>query len=218
MAGPTPRSYNTSEIKSRLLNVATPNTYMVKFTPPSEVQSLMAERGVNYSSNGETFELACLGISTPDTSFLTHSVQADYHGVTQEIPYRRGYSNEIELRFLVDNNYDILEFFESWVDWMSGVGTRGTTNDFNYGSMNYRASYYNDYITDLYLTKFEKDVSIDSRIINSRQSKKAIEYRMIQAYPKAINSMELAYGPASGPLELSVTFGYTRYTQKRISV
>ena len=46
MPGPTPRVYKTSEIKSRLLNVARPSTYMVKFTPPPAVQSFIAQRGV----------------------------------------------------------------------------------------------------------------------------------------------------------------------------
>ena len=47
MPGPTPRVYKTSEIKSRLLNVARPSTYMVKFTPPPAVQSFIAQRGTS---------------------------------------------------------------------------------------------------------------------------------------------------------------------------
>ena len=52
MAGPKPRAYKTSEIKSRLLNVARPTTYMVKFTPPPEVQSFMSQRGISYATKG----------------------------------------------------------------------------------------------------------------------------------------------------------------------
>ena len=40
-------------------------------------------------------------------------------------------------------------------------------------------------------------------------------YEMIQAYPKAINSMELGYAQKDSLLTLDVTFGYTRYVRVR---
>ena len=212
MAGPTPRVYKTSEIKSRLLNVARPTTYMVKFTPPSAVQSFMAERGVSYTSRGEDFELACSVIKTPSTSFLTHAVSADYHGVTQEIPYRRAYENEIGLTFYVDYNYEIVEFFEGWVDYISGLGSTLTREEYRSPQAFYRQNYYNDYASSsLFLTKFER--SYVSPLEAGVQ--KYMEYEMIQAYPKAINSMELGYAQKDSLLTLDVTFGYTRYVRVR---
>ena len=40
-------------------------------------------------------------------------------------------------------------------------------------------------------------------------------YTLINAYPKQINSMDLAYGPAEEYLRLAVTFGYSRYVRER---
>ena len=62
----------------------------------------------------EEIELRCILTTTPGTSFLTHSVSADYHGVVEEIPYRRAYENEIGMTFIVDNNYDTVSFFEKF--------------------------------------------------------------------------------------------------------
>ena len=119
---PDPRPIKTSELKSRILNVATPNNYLVRLNPPQVVQSFMGQRGIPYPTFGETIELRCINTTTPGTSFLTHSVANDYQGVVEEIPYRRAYENTIEMTFMVDTNYETQIFFEAWVDYMSGIG------------------------------------------------------------------------------------------------
>lgn len=214
---PTPRSYRTSEIKSRILNVATPNVYVVKFTPPDLVNSFLNSRGLNYSTYGEDIELRCIQTTTPGTSFLTHSVSADYHGVVEEIPYRRSYENEISMTFIVDNDYDTVAFFEGWVDYMSGVGPTVSRNEYYGETALYRMNYYDDYKCRLYLTKFEKDVSSNKRIERTRSNKKGLQYTLIDAYPKQINSMDLQYGPTDDFMRLVVTWGYSRYVRERIS-
>ena len=58
----------------------------------------------------------------------------------------------------------------------------------------YRQNYYNDYASSsLYLTKFERDYNRRKGPNEESSIKKYMEYEMIQAYPKAINSMELGY-------------------------
>mgnify|MGYP001156931450 FL=1 len=216
MPGPTPRVYKTSEIKSRLLNVARPSTYMVKFTPPPAVQSFIAQRGISYATKGETFELSCSVIKTPSTNFLTHAVSADYHGVNQEIPYRRAYENEIGLTFYVDAQYEIVEFFEGWVDYMSGLGSTLAREEYRKPQAFYRQNYYNDYASSsLFLTKFERSYNRQLGAVEKAEPQKYLEYEMIQAYPKAINSMELGYAQYDSLLTLDVTFGYTRYVRVR---
>jgi len=216
---PTPRSYKTSEIKSRILNVAAPNIYQVRLAPPGKVQSFLTARGVSYTQYGEDIELRCIQTTTPGTSFLTHSVSADYHGVVEEIPYRRAYENEIGMTFIVDNDYDTVAFFEGWVDYMSGLGTNASRQQYKDSKfVNYRMNYYDDYITDIYIIKFEKDLSNSPRIDSSRQDKKFLQYTLKDAYPKQINSMDLAYGPTDEFVRLNVTFGYSRYISERVTV
>ena len=216
---PKPKPIKTSQIKSRILNVATPNNYLVQFTPPEAVYDFMVRRGLNPDLIREDVELRCIITTTPGTSFLTHSVSADYHGVVEEIPYRRAYENEIGMTFIVDNNYDTVAFFEAWVDYMSGVGLRASREDYKAPLANYRMSYYGGkfgYKCDkLYITKFEKDNSQFEPIKESRENKKKMTYTLINAYPKQINSMDLSYGPAEEFLRLAVTFGYSRYVRER---
>ena len=217
---PEPKPIKTSLIKSRILNVATPNNYVVNFTPPQAVKTFMEKRGFDPDLMREDIELRCVITTTPGTSFLTHSVSADYHGVVEEIPYRRAYENEIGMTFIVDNNYDTVAFFEAWVDYMSGVGPVKPRDAYkNNPYVNYRMNYYggkNGYKCDkLFITKFERDNTGFEPIKESRDNKKLMTYTLINAYPKQINSMDLAYGPADEYLRLAVTFGYSRYVRER---
>ena len=219
---PDPRPIKTSTIKSKILNVAAPNIYQVRLAPPGAVQSFMQQRGNSYSTIGEDIELRCIRTTTPGTSFLTHSVASDYQGVVEEIPYRRAYENSIEMTFIVDNNYETVVFFENWVDYMSGLGAPNTKEQYrdNAGA-NFRMNYYGGragYKTNIFLTKFEKDVATLENITDSREKKYALRYSFIDSYPKQINSMELNYGPTDEFLRLSVTFGYSRYVLDRITV
>ena len=220
---PNPTPIKTHELRSRILNVATPNNYLVRFAPPAAVQAFMKARGESYIDIGADIELRCIRTTTPGTSFLTHSVANDYPGVVEEIPYRRAYENSIDMSFIVDNNYDTQVFFENWVDYMSGIGRFATREDYrdNAGA-NFRMSYYGGgtegYKTKIFLTKFEKDVSNLENIKKSRKNKKGLRYTLIDAYPKQINSMELNYGPADEFLRLAVTFGYSRYVSERINL
>ena len=219
---PDPRPIKTSELKSRILNVATPNNYLVRLNPPQVVQSFMGQRGIPYPTFGETIELRCINTTTPGTSFLTHSVANDYQGVVEEIPYRRAYENTIEMTFMVDTNYETQIFFEAWVDYMSGIGAPISRDDYKDSAVaNFRMNYYGGdrgYKTRLYLTKFEKDVTEFENIKKSREQKYGLQYTFIDAYPKQINSMELNYGPADDFLRLTVTFGYSRYISERINL
>ena len=211
---PQPKPIKTSQIKSRILNVATPNNYVVRFNPPEAVNSFMNARGLTDLIKQDV-ELRCIITTTPGTSFLTHSVSADYHGVVEEIPYRRAYENEIGMTFIVDNNYDTVAFFEAWVDYMSGVGPVKSRDEYKNPVVNYRMNYYKDYRSNLHITKFERDNTGFEPIKESRDNKKSMTYTLINAYPKQINSMDLAYGPADEFLRLAVTFGYSRYVRER---
>jgi len=102
---------------------------------------------------------------------------------------------------------------------MSGLGTNASRQQYKDSKfVNYRMNYYDDYITDIYIIKFEKDLSNSPRIDASRQDKKFLQYTLKDAYPKQINSMDLAYGPTDEFVRLNVTFGYSRYISERVTV
>lgn len=216
--GPKPKGVKTSSLKSRILNVATPNNFIVKLQPPRKVLDFLdISRGLSYRTHGEEIELRCYRTTLPGSSFLTHSVSADFQGQVEEIPYRRGYDSEISMSFIVDTDYKVMEFFEGWMDYMSGIG-QGTA-DFNSEYYNpgatYRMNYYEDYICDIFITKFEKDSGNSTK--NNRYNKPHIEYNLLKAYPKIVNPIEVSYGPAGEFMSLDVTFGYSRYVRRLIN-
>ena len=177
---PEPKPIKTSLIKSRILNVATPNNYVVKFTPPAAVNSFMGARGLTDLIR-EDVELRCVLTTTPGTSFLTHSVSADYHGVVEEIPYRRAYENEIGMTFIVDNNYDTVAFFEAWVDYMSGVGTIASREDYKSPYVNYRMNYYEEYTNNLFIVEMPVDPDIyDLELVYNRRPQNAVDCKAVK--------------------------------------
>ena len=216
--GPAPGPIKTSAIKSRILNVATPNNYIVKLQPPGKVTSLLAQRGIPYGVDGSDIELRCHRTTIPGSAFLTHSVSADIQGQVEEIPYRRGYDTEIAMSFIVDTDYKVINFFETWMDYMSGMANSEGDNTVSYyapGAV-YRPNYYNDYIADIFITKFEKDAGTSYK--GNRIQKPEIEVKLIKAYPKQIQQIELSYGPTGEFLNLDVSFGYSRYVKRSVNI
>ena len=215
--GPAPGPVKTTELKSKILNIATPNNYIVRLQPPPLVSNLLTSRGINYSLDGQNIEFRCHNTSLPGSSFLTHSVSADIQGQVEEIPYRRGYDTEIEMSFIVDPDYKVVSFFEGWMDFMSGMANSESDNLAAYYGVaaTYRPNYYDDYIANIFITKFEKDTG--TRIASNRSQKPEIEVNLLKAYPKAVNKMTLQYGPAGEFLNMDVTMGYSRYVKRRVN-
>jgi len=217
--GPAPGPIKTSAIKSRILNIATPNNYLVKIQPPGKVTSLLEQRGIPYGVDGRDVELRCHRTTLPGSAFLTHSVSSDYQGNVEEIPYRRGYDTEITMSFIVDTDYKVINFFETWMDYMSGMANSGgdNTEDYYEPGAVYRPNYYNDYISDnIFITKFEKDTGTSYK--GNRIQKPEIEVKLIKAYPKQIQQIELSYGPTGEFLNLDVSFGYSRYVKRNVNI
>ena len=79
-------------------------------------------------------------------------------------------------------------------------------------------SYPNDYRSEMYITKFEKDVSNPgSRTIANNAEPLQLQYTLVGAYPESITSMPVSYG-SSDLLRCTVTMSYMRYIRERKKV
>ena len=145
-------------MKSRILNLAQTSVYQVKIQPPPEVAAFMQVKGFNYYFEGENLELLCSRTNLPGTFLRTHTVENDYHGVSEQMAYRRQYDETLQLEFYVDRNYNVVEFFDSWIDFISGQGNQNVAKS---AVANYRFNFPQSYKNDIYLTKFEKEEKID---------------------------------------------------------
>ena len=183
--------------------------------PPSAVLShLSDDAGFNYVLSGETVELQCSEASLPGSSFSTHEVIGDYHGVRERMAYRRMYDDTTDFTFYVDHDYKVLDMFDGWMNYISGHGNdqRLTKNSAKASSANYRMNYPNSYMTNVFITKFEKDVSRSGRI--SKDSSFYINYTFVQAFPIAVIQQPVTY-QSSDILKVTVSMAYQRYVREK---
>lgn len=212
----SPKRLSVDFIKSRLLNVAQTSLYQLTIGTKGPLQTyLNSEYRLSKNYNGviENIQLLCSEASLPGSSLATHEVTNDYHGVTEKMAYRRIYDDSIDLTFYVDRSYDVIEFFDGWMNYIVGEGSREGSPRASYKSRykNYRMIYPSEYTSTLYLTKFEKD----HHTPNSTARKDSMTYTFIEAFPTNIVSMPVSY-EASNILKCTVSFSYIRYIRERI--
>ena len=215
MAGP----FRTSDLKSRILNLAQTSVFQVKLQPPEAVMAhIRNNTDINYNEDGEDIELLCSDASLPGTSLSTHEITGDYRGVRERMAYRRMYDATTDFVFYVDHDYDVIEFFDSWVDYISGMGEGQylSKDSAKSSAANYRMNYPNSYMTNVYISKFEKDVSPDNKIFNDGD-KYSMTYTFVQAFPLNIISTPVSY-QQSDVLRVTVSMAYQRYVREKKKV
>ena len=207
MAGPRPNKVNTSTIVNRFLKFSQTSVYRVKVQPPFGVQNFMNRQGraFDYGNDGRDIEFLCTEASLPGTTLATHDVTADYMGVTEKMAYRRIYDESIYMTFYVDKKYNVIEFFDGWIDFISGVGRNGVRQDYKSTAIGYRMSYPREYKSNIYVTKFEKDLRDNQ-----------LQYTFVDAFPTSINSTPVTYAE-SDVMRYNVSFSYVRYVRERVA-
>jgi hypothetical protein len=113
---------------------------------------------------------------------------------------RRSFDTTMTMTFYVDRNYKVIDFFESWMDWISN---QTDTSAYKTEYASYRMNYPVTYRGQVFISKFEKD---GYGTANS--------YTLVGAYPISINSTPLSYS-ASQIMEYTVNFTFLRYTRDK---
>jgi len=203
MPGYAPNRVSSSDIKSRFLNLAQTSVYMVKLQPPTDVTDFLALRGYTYSASGDELELLCSGATLPGTALVTHEVHNDYSGVSEKMAYRRMYDSSLDLTFYVDRNYGAIEFFDGWIDYITNQNDRNVSKS---PYISYRMNYPTTYKTNIFLSKFEKDVAGAH-----------LHYTYVDAFPISVSSMPVSY-EGSNILQCNVSMSYVRYVRERKGV
>lgn len=206
MAGIRPEKLTISDIKSRLLNLSQTSLYRLTLPVPSEVSAFISQRGV-YPIDVNEISLLCSEANLPGSTLATHDVTNDYHGVSEKMAYRRLYDENADMTFYVDREYKVIEFFESWIDYISGVGSVFTRQEFQGPYVHHRMAYANDYKGNFYLTKFERDHHFNG-------STRTLDYTFVHGFPISITAMPVSYDE-SQILKCNVSFSFIRYTVSR---
>jgi len=207
MAGARPNRIGTSALKAKFMNLAQTSQFVVKFQPPADVATMLEGRGFNYNSESGFLELLCNETALPGSSFATHDKTNDYMGVTEKLAYRRIYDETLDMTFYVDKKYKIIEFFEGWIDWISGVGSNdGGIAAYKNTQVGFRNNFPDTYKTNIYINKFEKDLR-----------DRTLYHTFVDAFPIAINNIPISY-ESSDVLRFSVSFSYVRYVREFLNM
>ena len=209
MAAPGPKQFRMSELKARLLRPAQTSVYMVDITTGGGLQKFASQRGLNLSTDGELINISCCEASLPGSSLATHEVTNDYHGVTEKMAYRRIYDDSIDLTFYVDHQYKVIEYLNSWMNYVVGEGSFLTNEQYKDRSAFYRMNWPNNYRNDIYLTKFEKDYGTKGG------STSTLKYQFIGAFPTNLVSIPVSY-ESSDLLKVTASFTYLRYVRTNV--
>ena len=209
MPGPYPNSVKTSALKSKILHVAQTSVYQVKVQPPISVLTFLNARNFNYYADGENVELMCSAASLPGVNLFTHEVTNDFAGMSEKMAYRKDFGNTLDLTFMVNNRYDVIELFDGWVDFIAGqnVNNIGYEN----AAVSYRMNYPNSYRSPIHVTKFEKNATAERRSANDSYQ---LRYTFIDAFPISIAPTQVSY-EASNVLKYNISMSYTRYVRER---
>lgn len=218
-ANSNPRTIDS--LKSTILSPALTSHFAVLIKPPVEVEKFLINpnRFETFDAGGTKLNeimLLCSEASLPGSTLFTHEVTNDYPGVTEKMAYRRQYDDYSSFSFYVDINYEIIEFFESWMNFIVNEDNR---NDYSKANVSYRMKFRDDYAGEIAITKFERDSGV---VINTRQTntiatpRKILNYQFVKAFPISIDSMPVSY-EGSTVLKCNVNFTYLRYVRERLT-
>jgi len=204
------RKITMSQIKDLVGNLAQTNYYLVDI--PINSPKLKAHFQTSYPDLGNIDEFVknklgflCSEATLPTTSYATTEVKDNFMGVTQEFAHTRLYT-DMDMTFYVDVKYDILRFFEGWMDYISGgnIPDEEPAAATDLGTTIYRRFNFPEFykVQKMTVRKFERDYN------------RELVYTFVNAFPKGLTSIPVSYGPAD-LLKVTVTFNYDRYVVSR---
>ncbi len=171
----------------------------------------LSRKGINPRFIAEGAGLLCYSAVLPTTTLGSFTVDGNYMGVQEKFAHSRIYS-EITLDFYVDNDYQILNFLECWMEFIASgsynnQGLAGENAPINQNVNNYfvRMQYPQYYkANQVRILKFDRDY------------RREIEYNFRGLFPLNMSSIPVSY-VASDTLKVSVSFQYDRYIAGRTS-
>jgi hypothetical protein len=201
------------DIKATILRPALTSHFAIKIVPPEGLIQFLQNQARFGSQFSQSFldnlVILCESATLPGSTLYTHEVTNDFPGVTERMAYRRQYDNQSSFTFIVDQNYDIIEFLEGWKNF---IVNEDNQNLFKTRQASYRMKFKNQYAGELAITKFERNLGVKE---DRQADSKILNYTFIDAFPISIDSMPVSYETGT-VLKCSVNFTYTRYVRQRI--
>jgi len=213
--GVTPTHKTVDDLRNTILSPSLTPYFEVQFPVPSFLSNLNSGSTSPYNY----LTLLCTEAVLPGNNLITFNVDNDYSGVTEKMPHRKVYDQQLQLTFYVNAEEDAyypIRFFESYIAYIAGEDPSDASSLDKLRNQNYfyRMSYPDEYMIDgLLIKKFEKGGEFAPPTKDKvNPVDKQLTYEFIRSYPTAINSMPLSYGSVD-VLKCTVTYSYIRYVQ-----
>ena len=190
-----------SEVKEKLGKLSLSNQYQVNFSSLNKtITDYLSNLGIDSAKNFLSRDLGilCSEASLPASAFATGEVKDNFMGIPQEFAHTRLYT-DIDFTFYVDEDYNTLNIFEGWMEYISSGATINPQAKNFYRRFRYPADYK---VNTMTITKFEKNFQ------------RTLMYQFKNAFPKSITSLPVTYGTAD-LMKVTVSFNYDRYTVSR---
>ena len=208
-----PTKYPINTIRSRFQTVALDNKYQIFIEPNEVVYNAAASIGIDRRFIDEDLGLYVSESVLPGSSFADVEVSGDRQGITERMPFKRIY-DDVTFSFMVDRDYKVMKFFESWVQLINPLHGQ-VDGKANNQIMTLR--YPKDYKCTMSVAKFNKDY-FENTYTNGMPNDNAgfLYYCFIRAWPLSISSTPVNYDSGS-ILKLNVTFRYERYVMENVT-
>ena len=210
--GLTKETLSMDMAKMKILgDLSMSNYYYVEIGPLSELgdekdqtaDAFFGKQGQDdaYQFATRDMRLLCSEAVLPASAYATAEVKDNYMGVTQQFAHTRMYT-DIDLTFYIDKSYRANMYFETWMDYIGGGSplAMDEMQPFYFRRLHYPDSYKTNNIK---IHKFERDLN--------RKENITLRYQLKNAFPKALSSTTVSYGPAE-LLRVTVTLGYDYYS------
>ena len=199
-----PKKYLINDIRSRFQTVALDNKYQVFIEPNLNVYNAASDAGITRRFVDEDLGLYVSDAVLPGSSFADVEVSGDRQGITERMPFKRIY-DDVTLTFMVDRKYQVIKFFESWMQLINPLhGDTDGKSDNQVMTLRYPK----DYKCGISIMKFNKDYF--ERGIGF------VYYCMVRAWPLSVAPIPVSYDSGS-ILKLNVTFRYERYVMENVT-
>ena len=208
--------YKIDDIKSRFSTVALDNEYQVFFSLNEFITREAGQLGIGRDFLTEDLGLYVADAVLPGSSFADVEVAGDRQGITERNAFSRIY-DDVTFSFYVDKDYNVLRFFESWIQFINPL--YGSTRTLA-GNQITKFNYPDDYKCEMVITKFNRDLAGKTTEIGfangTTTNRDQISYRFFRAWPYSLASTPVSYQGMS-LLRVNVTFRYDRYIVSEVT-
>lgn len=168
--------------------------------------------------NSLRYEFMCNETSLPGTTLGITEEYGSRQGITEKFPNKRDFP-DVSMTFYVDAEYGIIRLFEEWINFINPLYNRSDRRrrgspagyvdsiDNNWEILRFR--YPNTYKRPLAITKFERDVYVNS-IGDVQRTPSMLTYYFLNAFPTQLTALPVTY-EGSTITKTTVNFSYDRY-------